>query len=121
MGRYDDRRGKVPYKNEHGYIEWLTPSEIAAIERIDAAHAASQAFGSGDTGGDRNWSAPVHGSTADGRDVTASFGQGSRDGETLISDGHVGLGQFYGSRGDGKGHDHYGPNGEPYGDRGRTS
>lgn len=121
MGYHNDRSGKVPYRNEHGYIEWLTPSDLEAVKRMDAAHAANQSFGTGETGGDRNWSSPVHGSTGDGHDVTVSFGQGPREGETLISDGHAGLGQFYGSRDDGKGHDHFGPNGEPYADRGRTS
>ena len=118
---HEDRTGKVPYKNEHGYTEWLTPDEIAAAKRMDAAHAASQDFGTGDAGGDRNWTSPVHGSTADGSDVTISFGRGPRDGETLAADGHIGMGQFYGTQKDGKGHDHYGPNGEPYADRGRTN
>lgn len=76
----------------------------------------SQNFGNGEVGGDRSYTSPVYGQTADGHDVTVSFGQGSRDGHTLISDGHVSGSQFYGAGG----HDHYGPNGETgsNGDRG---
>lgn len=33
------------------------------------------------------WSEPVRG-TIDGHEVTASFGEGNRSGETLIRDGH---------------------------------
>lgn len=68
---------------------------------------------------DRNWTAPAHGSTEDGENVTASFGQGPREGETLISRDHVGMSDFYGKRGK-KGHDHFGPGGESYGDRGKS-
>lgn len=68
--------------------------------------------------GNRNWHRPVHGTTADGQDVTVSFGRGKRDGETGIASGHVSEGQYYGTPGN-KGHDHYGPNGESYADRGK--
>lgn len=70
-------------------------------------------FGNGEVGGDNRWTSPVHASTEDGRDVTVSFGKNSRDGHTLISKGHVSGDRFYSS----KGHDHFGPNGESYGDR----
>lgn len=75
-------------------------------------------FGNGQVGGDRNWHPPVHGTTASGRKVTFSEGRGPRDGETLISRGHVGMDRFYGKSGD-KGHDHFGKNGEPHADRGK--
>ncbi|MEC3979645.1 hypothetical protein [Amycolatopsis sp. H20-H5] len=77
-------------------------------------------FGNGEVGGDNHWTAPVHGTTADGQDVTASFGTDGRDGEALIARGHAdSMGGFYGSSGQ-KGHDHFGPDGEPYGDRGQS-
>lgn len=70
-------------------------------------------FGNGEVGGDNRWTPPVQGQTADGKDVTVSFGQGSRDGHTLIAKGHVNGDKFY-SEG---GHDHFGPNGQSFGDR----
>ena len=85
--------------------------------RRQAAAAQKQQFGSGDSYGDRNWSAPVHGTTSAGEPVTISFGQGPRSGETLISDGHVDASTFYGSRRQGKGHDHYLVDGSPAADR----
>ena len=51
-----------------------------------------------------NWGAPVHGTDSEGNDVTASFGLGSRDGETLLADGHQDPGSFMNS----DSHDHYG-------------
>jgi hypothetical protein len=54
------------------------------------------------------WGEPVHGTTADGQDVTASFGYGNRDGHTLLSDGHQDPEHFL--RGH---HDHYGPGNGP--------
>lgn len=71
-------------------------------------------FGNGEAGGDRNWASPVHGTTDDGREVTVSFGQGYREGHTGIADGHVDGASYYGP----SGHDHYGPQGQAYGDRG---
>ena len=59
---------------------------------------------SGHTGG---FSEPVHATTETNRDVTASFGQGSKDGHTLLSDGHKDDASFWGTQGH-KGHDHYG-------------
>ena len=59
-------------------------------------------------GGDRSYTGLVHGSTSDGSEVTASFGRegSSREGHTLISDGHKSTSEFYGSGGN-KGHDHH--------------
>lgn len=62
-------------------------------------------FGTGESGGDRRWTPPVHGTTSDGRAVTASFSR--TDEESLLRDGHAGSPEgFYGNRGD-KQHDHY--------------
>lgn len=80
-------------------------------------------FGNGEVGGDNSWTSPVYGTTADGNPVTVSFGQGGRTGHTLIADGHVSGSEFYyrdESTGI-KGHDHYGPRGESFGDHGRYS
>lgn len=59
----------------------------------------------GDKSGDRTYEPIVHGTTADGQEVTASFGRAdtSREGHTLLSDGHRSASEFY-SEG---GHDHY--------------
>ena len=54
------------------------------------------------------WSEPVHGTTADGQDVTASFGHGNREGHTLLGDGHQDPQSFLAG-----GHDHYGPGNGP--------
>ena len=81
-----------------------------------------QQFGNGQVGGGRTWEAPVHGTTADGDAITASFGKGGREGQTLASRGHTGMAEFYNEQADGKtGHDHYGPDGNTgtRGDRGR--
>lgn len=84
---------------------------------------ASPNFGNGETGGDNSWTPPVYGTTGDGRPVTVSFGQGGRTGHTLISDGHVSGSEFYhrDADADEKGHDHYGPHGESFGDYGKYS
>ena len=73
--------------------------------------------------GDNSWTPPVYGTTGDGRPVTVSFGQGGRTGHTLISDGHVSGSEFYhrDADADEKGHDHYGPHGESFGDYGKYS
>lgn len=78
-------------------------------------------FGNGEVGGDNSWTSPVYGTTADGNPVTVSFGQESRTGQTLIADGHISGSTFYSGSGSSKGHDHFGPNGEPFADRGRYS
>ena len=53
---------------------------------------------------------PLEQGTIDGgQDVTVAFGWGSREGHTLIGDGHVGSEQFYGP----DGHDHFGPGDGP--------
>lgn len=53
---------------------------------------------------DSKWGAPVQGTDSEGNDVTASFGSGSKEGETLLSDGHKDSGSFIQS----DSHDHYG-------------
>lgn len=72
----------------------------------------------------RNWHPPVHGTTADGRPVTVSFGKDGSTAErnTGIADGHVSDSKYYGRDANGvKNHDHFGPNGESFGDRGRST
>lgn len=71
-------------------------------------------FGTGESGGNSNWSNPVHGSDAQGNDVTASFGIGSNNqGESLLSDGHsTSRDSFFGTDSD-KGHDHHGSGSGP--------
>lgn len=71
-------------------------------------------FGNGEVGGDNSWTPPVYATTADGDPVTISFGQGSRDGHIGIASGHVSGSEYYAPGG----HDHFGPNGELFGDRG---
>ena len=56
------------------------------------------------------WLEPVHG-FIDGLPVTASFGWGSRERETLLADGHVPLSSFMASGN----HNHYGKGGGPHG------
>lgn len=67
-------------------------------------------FGNGEVGGDRSYTAPVYGTTEDGRDVTVSFGRdGTRqEGQTLIANGHVSGKDFYSRDENGRsnGHDH---------------
>lgn len=54
------------------------------------------------------WLEPVHG-YIDGREVTASFGWGTREGETLLADGHVPASSFMKS----DNHNHYGKGSGP--------
>ncbi len=82
--------------------------------------ADEENFGTGEVGGDDHWSEPVYGNTDDGRDITFSQGQGPREGETLVAEGHVSMSDFYGRREDGnKGHDHLDKDGNLIADRGR--
>ncbi|KPM56404.1 hypothetical protein ACG83_00045 [Frankia sp. R43] len=64
--------------------------------------------GNTNQGGSSLWSGLVHGTNEQGEDVTASFGREgtSKEGQTLLTDGHVSQNDFYGSR-DARGHDHY--------------
>lgn len=93
-------------------------SPLTTNRLVNAAHdervarEREQGFGTGDVGGDRNWTPPVHGTTLEGRQVTISFGRGRRAGQTLVSDGHVGMTEFYKNNKSGKGHDHYLVNGQ---------
>ena len=81
-------------------------------------------FGTGEksktSGGNKNFTPPVHACDSTGNPVTVSFGQGKHTGETLIADGHASsMDKFYGSKG-AKLHDHFGPRGNN-GDRGKYS
>lgn len=69
-------------------------------------------------GGDRAYESPIHGTDAEGRDVTASFGrQGTpHEDDLLISEGHKTSDEFFQTEPE-LGHDHHGPAGEP-GDKG---
>lgn len=86
-----------------------------ARQREIAEAEAKKNFGNGEVRGDNSWTSPVYGNTEDGQDVTVSFGQGSREGHTGISSGHVEMGEYYGQGG----HDHYGRDGESHRDSGR--
>jgi hypothetical protein len=102
---------------------------LATQGLVNAAHdermgqMREELMGTGSVGGDRNWTPPVHGTTASGRPVTVSFGRGTREGQTLICDGHVGFDEFYRKSKSGKKHDHYLIDGRPAGgqDRGNFS
>ncbi|MBV7700679.1 hypothetical protein [Streptomyces sp. TRM70350] len=50
------------------------------------------------------WSVPMGGGDADGNEITVSFGEGRREGETLIGDGDRSEMNFL----DSDNHDHYG-------------
>lgn len=71
--------------------------------------------------GDKNWNGRVYGTDGDGRFVTAAFGREgtSREGHSLIAEGHNSDFSFYDKDSDGvKGHDHLLPDGRKV-DRGR--
>lgn len=70
--------------------------------------AADSSGGNTDQGGDSSYTGLVHGTDSHGNDATASFGRdgGSREGHTLLSDGHKTASEFYGQK-NSKGHDHY--------------
>ena len=78
---------------------------------------SQNAFGNGEIGGGRDWEPPVHATATDGTPVTVSYGRGNRAGHQLVCRGHVSMEEFYAKA---SGHDHYGPNGELYADRGRS-
>ena len=97
------------------YIDWANPPRFCK-----KCKERNKTFGTGE-GGSRTSTGAVHAITKDGKDVTVSFGIGSKDGHTYIADDHIDTDHdFWGSKGN-KGHDHFGPNGEPYADRGRYS
>ena len=81
-------------------------------------------FGTGETGGDNKWEAPVHGTRDDGRPITFSSGRSgtSREKHTLARDGHSGR-EFYREADGRKGHEHVQPDGSmhPGGDRGKSN
>jgi hypothetical protein len=84
-----------------------TKREIEAARGERLTEEEYSQFGDGETAGSRNWDPPVYATTADGHQVTVSFGRGTRKGQTLICDGHVSMSTFYKSSKAGKGHDHY--------------
>ncbi len=94
-----------------------TQQIINAVHDDRIRNDMERSFGTGTVGGDRNWTPPVHGSTRSGKPVTVSFGQGPRNGQTLICDGHVTMREFYARARNGKGHDHYLADGRPAGGR----
>jgi hypothetical protein len=77
---------------------------------IEDSRRASGGSGSGRGGGKHRggYTYRVHG-WLDGRPVTASFGWGSKEGHTLLADGHVDRATF---RNHGN-HNHYGPGDGP--------
>ncbi len=71
-------------------------------------------FGTGEpgTGGSQNFTPPVHGYMPGYGEVTASFGQGPAEGQTLLAPGHVPTrSQFDGHPGH-RGHEHFDPHGQ---------
>jgi hypothetical protein len=94
-------------RSGNGMSPLTTQKFVNAAHDDRMAQEHERAFGSGEVGGDRNWTKPVHATTAEGRPVTISFGLGPRDGQTLVCDGHVGMQDFYARSQPGKGHDHY--------------
>ena len=89
---------------------------------INRAHDL-RTFGNGESHESRTFDAPVHALTEDGREVTVAFGKHgtSREGHLLIADGHLTGDNFYrNARSRQKGHDHIGPDGTHYADRGRS-
>jgi len=128
MGRGGGRGGgrvRVNPRDFDSYRESRssTPAASSSSGRFDSQyHDGGQVAGL-THGGDRHWEAPVHGTDSEGRDVTVSFGRtgSDREGETLISDGHLTSDGFYGRDASGdKLHDHSHGDGT-YEDRGRYS
>lgn len=56
-----------------------------------------------------SWSELIHGTDAEGREVTARFGEAGTDneGHTLLADGHLSSQEFDRANGGGAQHDHY--------------
>jgi len=106
-------RGRQPRNRPSDYT-WSVPPEPSQYHDDGQAAGLTQ-------GGDAVYEAPVHGTDADGQEVTASFGRDdtSREGHTLIADGHRTSEEFYAEGG----HDHHSPTGKPgdAGDRGAYS
>lgn len=115
----NERYTELKEENERRRLEREAERQRREQER------ASRAFGTGNedsTYERKNFTAPVHGVTSDGRPVTAAFGKGKHEGETLIKRGHArGPKQFYGTR-DRKLHDHFDKHGNAgkSGDRGMS-
>jgi hypothetical protein len=84
----------VRHKNDHGYWENVDRLPIPGCS-CDKCGRARRSSGSRGRGGHRgDWSTPVHG-WIDGRPVTASFGQGTKEGHTQLVDGHVDIATFW--------------------------
>ena len=61
-----------------------------------------------------NWSEPMGGCDADGNPITASFGSGPAEGETMLGDGdRSGMSGNHYSFHESANHDHYGPGNGP--------
>jgi len=77
------------------------------MRRGEVNRVTNPGFGTGEVGGSPNFEPPIHGYMEGYGDVTASFGRGPNQGETLLADGHVqSRAQFDGHSGR-RGHDHY--------------
>lgn len=106
---------KNPANQEYINKRWKEEQERKAKARQQRRGGrggeASKTFGTGNTDryGDNRYTDPVHGTTDDGREVTASFGREgtSREGHSLLRDGHAETpDDFYGSNG-AEQHDHF--------------
>ena len=86
-----------------------------AVRKYAKQVKSEREFGSGSSGGGRNWTAPVHASLDNGRPITISFGIGNRAGHYLVADGHVTMQSFYDKANEQR-HDHF-KNGKILGDR----
>lgn len=114
----DTLRGYGRVLRRDGLAGGMSPFKIRkAAKQV----RAERAFGSGDerSGGNRNWTPPVHATTSNGRPITVSFGRGARSGDYLVADGHVGMSSFY-SVAKAQGHDHF-AGGRIVKDRGASS
>lgn len=110
---------ETPHFAENSFSAQLQ-KELSWSTRRLALTSATERLGATTAGRHRS---TVPRETGDGRPVTVSFGQGGRTDHTLIADGHVSGSEFYhrGADADEKGHDHYGPHGESFGDYGKYS
>lgn len=131
-GHYSvDPFGHVTYQRDpfdpHGAQNFSDYKERSESSYFDSQyHDDGQAAGL-TYGGDRSWETPIHGTDAEGRDVTVSFGRKGtpHEGQTLIADGHLTSDEFYGRNEHGKKpHDHSNPadsRNDGYKDRGKYS
>ena len=82
----------------------------ALVREVEQRSGYNPNGGNTGQGGDDTRTGLVHGTDAQGKDVTASFGRPGTNagdqGDALLSDDHKSAADFYGSKGN-KGHDHY--------------